>query len=508
MLRDFLRPDDLCYTLQMEIIPRIKLADFETMYSEKGRPPVSPVVLLVILILQYIEGLSDRAAASNLRFRLDWKIALGLELDYEGIHPTTLVYFRDRLLNNEQASYAFDQVLEHLKEIGLVKKGGKQRIDSTHVIGEVRELSRIELFHETLRLFMEKVKSHKPMMPSMLQEKHDYYISPISTRGASDKQKAKFISEAGLSMKVFIEWGEGCRDSADILAMEAFRTLSTVFSQNFQDEGLEESSVPALIPIATGKDHVCSPHEPEARYANKGGKGWLGYKLQVAETVPEDDDLPNFITYIDVNDATDHDGNAVPAFIADQDGKDLKPSEIYADTHYNSVENIENLARQSIDLKGPVVPEPTKQPKPENQGFTYDAETQIIRCPMGFEAEKISFHEPDKVHGRFAAKTCLHCERRDVCDPQKRGKQITLRKVNAILKTRREAMQTEAFKKDMHKRNGIEGTISGLVRGQKLRRSRFRGKAKVQLHIKFSGAAANIMRLHKVRCVQNFKNAA
>jgi len=120
MLRDFLRPDDLCYTLQMEIIPRIKLADFETMYSEKGRPPVSPVVLLVILILQYIEGLSDRAAASNLRFRLDWKIALGLELDYEGIHPTTLVYFRDRLLNNEQASYAFDQVLEHLKEISLV----------------------------------------------------------------------------------------------------------------------------------------------------------------------------------------------------------------------------------------------------------------------------------------------------------------------------------------------------------------------------------------------------
>ena len=98
MLSDFLRPDDLCYTLQKEIIPRIKLSDFESIYSEKGRPPISPIVLLVILILQYIERLSDRAAASNFRFRLDWKIALGLELDCEGIHAQTLVYFRDRLI--------------------------------------------------------------------------------------------------------------------------------------------------------------------------------------------------------------------------------------------------------------------------------------------------------------------------------------------------------------------------------------------------------------------------
>jgi transposase len=508
MLRDFLRPNDLCFTLQMEIIPRIKLADFESMYSEKGRPPVSPVVLIVILILQYIEGLSDRAAASNLRFRLDWKIALGLELDYEGIHPTTLVYFRDRLLANEKASFAFDRVLEHLKECGLVKKSSRQRIDSTHVIGEVRELSRIELFHETLRLFMEKAISCKFLLPCSLQEKYEYYISPVSTRGASDKQKAKFISEAGLAMKAFIEWGGSCRKSADIMALEAFQTLTTVFQQNFQDAGLQESNVPELIPIATGKGHVCSPHEPEARYANKGGKGWLGYKMQVAETVPEGEDLPNFITYIDVNDATDHDGDCVPDFIADQDERDLTPSEIYADTHYNSLKNIEELARQSIDLKGPVVPEPTKQAKPENQGFTYDAESQILSCPLGIEAEKISFQDPDKIHGRFAAKTCMSCERRDVCAPQRRGKQITFRLVSETLKTRREAMQTEAFKKEMHKRNGIEGTISGLVRGQRLRRSRYRGKTKVQLHIKFSGAAANLKRLHQLRCVQNSKKAA
>ena len=114
MLPDFLRADDVCYTVHKEIAPRILISDFADMYSEEGRPPVSPKIMVLILILQYLERLSDRAAAHNLRYRLDWKIALGLETDFKGIHPTTLVYFRDRLLANDRASYAFICIIAHL----------------------------------------------------------------------------------------------------------------------------------------------------------------------------------------------------------------------------------------------------------------------------------------------------------------------------------------------------------------------------------------------------------
>ena len=58
-------------------------------------------------------------------------------------------------------------------------------------------------------------------------------------------------------------------------------------------------------------------------------------------------------------------------------------------------------------------------------------------------------------------------------------------------------METPEYKLEMHRRNGIEGTLSGLVRGQGMRRSRHRGKNKLQL--KFTGAAANILRLHRQR---------
>ena len=67
-------------------------------------------------------------------------------------------------------------------------------------------------------------------------------------------------------------------------------------------------------------------------------------------------------------------------------------------------------------------------------------------------------------------------------------------------------MNTEEFKEDMHKRNGIEGTLSGLVRGQGMRTCRFIGKAKANLQMKLCGAAANIKRLVKYRALENARN--
>ena len=76
-LAHLLGPDDLCYVIQKEISPLIKDSDFESMYKEGGRPPISPRLLVLVLLMQFLEGLSDRAAARNLKFRLDWKIAFG-----------------------------------------------------------------------------------------------------------------------------------------------------------------------------------------------------------------------------------------------------------------------------------------------------------------------------------------------------------------------------------------------------------------------------------------------
>lgn len=495
VLAGLLEPNDLCSTIKKEISPLIKDSDFEDMYKGGGRPPVSPRILLLTLLMQFLERLPDRAASHNLKFRLDWKIAFELPLDFAGIHPTLLVYFRNRLVENAKASFLFDTIVEHLKGCGLIKKGGKQRIDSTHIIGYVRELSRAELFHETLRLFCQDIVQYVHQMDKTLMGFHERYIDKISLHGVSEPQKKKCIEDAGLAMKSFVLWGELSAQANVIGGLQHFKTLKAVFEQNFIDDGT--TTGPELIRIATGKGHISSPHETEANYSNKRTTKWLGYKGQVVETVTEGQEQ-NFITHIDAENSTNYDGDAVSGIIAELQSKDIAPAEIYGDTHYNTASNIEVLHTASIEMKGPVQPG-SKKKAGKNSGFEIDLDAKTVICPMGVKSKHFNRDPEGKVGASFPKDACQQCTRRDICQPEPRGKIYEARPENQTLAKRRTMMKDPEYKKDLHKRNGVEGTISGLVRGQNWRRCRYRGKAKARLQAKITGAAANVCRLHRLR---------
>src|SRR5512142_1545590 len=123
--------------------------------DNNGRPAVDPVVLAGVTLLQFMERVSDRLAAEQVVYHLGWKYALDLELSDGGFHPTVLVYFRDRLEEKQAERLIFDEILELLIETGLVRRNGKQRLDSTHVWACVKQMSRLECAVETLRLALE-----------------------------------------------------------------------------------------------------------------------------------------------------------------------------------------------------------------------------------------------------------------------------------------------------------------------------------------------------------------
>ena len=106
--------------------------------EDNGRPAVDPVLLCGVTLLQFMEKVADRGASEHVVYHLGWKYALDLELDYEGFHPTVLVYFRDRFEEHKAERMIFDGVVKLLMELGLVKKRGKQRLDSTHIVGYVK----------------------------------------------------------------------------------------------------------------------------------------------------------------------------------------------------------------------------------------------------------------------------------------------------------------------------------------------------------------------------------
>jgi transposase len=101
--------------------------------------------------MQYVEGLSDRQAADAVRSRIEWKYALNLELTDPGFDFTILCEFRARLLEGSAEQLLLDAFIRKCRERKLLKARGRQRTDSTHVLGAIRALNRLECVTETLR---------------------------------------------------------------------------------------------------------------------------------------------------------------------------------------------------------------------------------------------------------------------------------------------------------------------------------------------------------------------
>lgn len=126
---------------------------FAALFAWQGQAGVSPGLLAMVTVMQFMEGLTDRQEA--VRSRIDWKYALGLSLKDSGFDYSILSGFRERLLKGQQEALLFDQVLDKLKAHGLLKGKAQQRTDSTHVVAAIRDLNRLECVGETLRRLLD-----------------------------------------------------------------------------------------------------------------------------------------------------------------------------------------------------------------------------------------------------------------------------------------------------------------------------------------------------------------
>ncbi len=118
--------------------------DFAHLFPERRRAAEAPWRLAMVTILQAIENLSDRQAAEMVRVRLDWKYALSLPMDDEGFDASSLMDFRQRLLEHHAEDLLLEPILRVCREQGLLKAGGKQRTDATTVLATVGRLSSLE----------------------------------------------------------------------------------------------------------------------------------------------------------------------------------------------------------------------------------------------------------------------------------------------------------------------------------------------------------------------------
>jgi transposase len=468
-----------------------------------GRAAVEPVTLLGTLILQFLERAPDRQAADLVRYHLGWKLALNLELGERGFHATTLVTFRHRLLENRQARVAFDAVLDGLQAEGLVPKRGRQRLDSTHVLGLVARLSKLECIRETLRLALEElsaVLAERPDFWPLLWERYvesklDYKSTEVALK---EKQR-----QAGEDSWRLLHWLEAL--SVNVRQGQQVELLRRVFGEYYT---LEENC--EVMPVKEhGSGVVQNPHDPEAQWSAKGHgkarKDWVGYKVQVAESIgpkPEKKVEParNFLTSLVTQSAIESDDAGLPATLEAQSQGGLEaPAELYVDGAYVSAAGLAQAREEGRELVGPAQPSAHKGSGYRTEDFAVQVEQRRAVCPAGKEntqCSRLEEKQSGKVSYRFEWSTqCHDCPLRRQCLSEgQKHRTLVVGEHHTLLQERRREQKTEAFSRRMHTRNGIESTQSELVRAHGLRRARYRGKAKLDLQIQFIGAACNIKR--------------
>jgi transposase len=125
--------------------------DFADLFPKEGQPAEAPWRLALVTVMQFVENLSDEQAANAVRGRIDWKYVLGLELTDAGFDASILSEFRARLVEHQAEERLLEKMLTIFGQKGWLKARGRQRTDSTHVLGKIRALNRVLCVWETMR---------------------------------------------------------------------------------------------------------------------------------------------------------------------------------------------------------------------------------------------------------------------------------------------------------------------------------------------------------------------
>ena len=266
--------------------------DFADLFPTRGQPAEAPVRLALATLLQFMEGLTDRQAADAVRTRIDWKYLLCLELTDVGFDHTVLSAFRTRLLAHEAEGRLFEAILELARGRGLLKGGGRQRTDSTHVLGAMRAMSRLEVVGGTLRHALNALATAAPDW--LRARTTPAWVDRYGLRASefrlpkSEAGRRAWAVQTGVDGFALLALARADGAPPDLRDAAALETLRQVWIRNFllAEHGPEGSQVDwrANDQAPPSGRYIGSPYDAEARYATKGATVWSGYKVHTIRT--------------------------------------------------------------------------------------------------------------------------------------------------------------------------------------------------------------------------------
>ena len=452
-------------------------------YSPKiGRPAEDPEFMLRLCLLQYIYGDSDRAVVENARLNLAYKYFLGLAVDAEVPDYTTVSYFRAQRLGEEKFRAVLEQIVRQCIDKGLVK-GKRQIIDSTPVIANI-----------TLSSLTGLVRKCRENVLKTISKQDTGIAERLGLKELQDAGSVKFASpEEGLQKEV-----ETAGQLLDSVTAE-LREKRVSPTEELQKD-LELLGKAVADREERAKDKLLSPVDPDARMGKKTQKLWPGYK---AHLIMEEE--TGIITGVETTPANATDGSQLKPMLEEQEEvHSLKPQELTADKAYDWGENLElldnNKTIANISL--------SKQVNRNGAGyftvddFLYDPENIKLMCPAGHIStscySEILYNNKPGYAFQFKPSLCNTCPLKGKCVKNKQGRRVYISYYEPYFRLARERLATEEGKQAYRNRYKIEQKVADLTRYCRLRRCRYRGLGRAEIHTLLATTVCNIKPMVKL----------
>ncbi|MBO3744408.1 IS1182 family transposase, partial [Actinoplanes flavus] len=483
--RDRLFPDDL----------------FSDLFALVGRRSVPPSLVATVMVLQRLEGLSDREAVDRFTFDVRWRYAAGAGgfdgTGRAGFAHTVLVDMRERLRRSDRPDRIFEVALAAAREAGLL--GHRRVLDSTPLYDAVATMDTVTLIRSTVRGLLTAADADLATSLRTVLTSGDDYTStakPVLDWDEKTAREALIDSRArdGYALLAALDGREDLPEPVT----QAMRLLATVLGQDLEtgDDGI------LRIARKVAADRVISTVDPQARHGHKTQhRGFDGYKGHLA--LDPDSEI---ITDTQVTPGNTGDAEPAANLISDlteppADSPGTTPAAgpaVYGDSAYGAGEVLQLLHDAGIDIKTKVQTAVAPGGRFTKDEFTIDLDTGTVTCPN----QVTITIRPITGHARHAGKadfgtTCTDCPLRAQCTTSETGRHITISHWETHLVTARTRQADPGWKADYRAtRPKIERKIAHLMRRRHGgRRARMRGLQRVAADFKLLAAATNLARL-------------
>ena len=443
--------------------------------SGTGRPSVPADVVATVMVLQALEGLTDRDAIQQLRTNIAWKVATGLALDDPGFHPTVLTLWRNRLRASDRPQRIFEAVREVVRVTGVLAPRQRRALDSTVLDDAVTRQDTITQVVAQIRVVRRLVSQARALELTG----HDYESAvrkPVCAwNDAADVERvvtavvrdAHAVLDALAGQDLHPEQA----DAVGLLALVA-------------DQDVEPGDGEGTWRIArrTAPDRIVSVHDPESRHVHKTVHAYRdGFKGHIA-VEPE----TGLVTACELTAGDVGDAQAAPGLLrAEPD--DI---EVLGDSGYSA-----GAFRAVLVARGSrAIIKPPPLPSAVPGGFTVDdfaihLGAGMVTCP-GSHTVAIT-----RARKAVFGALCRACPLREHCTTRLKGRTLNVHPHHALLTAARRQAETPKFQAVYrHERPMVERTLSWLVR-RGHRRVAYRGVTRNRIWWSHRAAAVNLRRL-------------